>query len=357
MPRIRHTLLLSVLTLGTSVINLVDVQAGCHGPSGGYAGGHSGGHSRYQAPPIYRAPVPQYGMPEPVYIESHPQFAEPRVVLVRRPARTRVAQLQQSSGGFIQPTGGVQSPAGIQTGVAGGTPITQQAAGRNPVQPVTQVSAPTSQTFGLPQTGTQPGGQAVNVQGQTSGPETGSALPAAANRVPTTGVTSQPARTGSSQPVTTAPGVSADTGSQSVPPSATSGSPAGASSTDVDAQSSALEALGGFAAPAETAPSEAPTQAASEQPSYVGEWVASLANGSRVQLSLKADGSFLWTAANKEGKASSFQGSFTISDGSLSLARGSDNQKLSGSMATTGPNGFSFQLAGAKAPALEFVRN
>jgi hypothetical protein len=89
----------------------------------------------------------------------------------------------------------------------------------------------------------------------------------------------------------------------------------------------------------------------------VGEWVASLANGSRVQLSLKSDGNFLWTAANKDGKASSFQGSFTISDGSLSLARSSDNQKLSGSMATTGPNGFSFQLAGAKAPALEFVRN
>lgn len=370
MPRIRHTLLLSVLTLGTSVTNLVDVQAGCHGRSGGYSGGHSGGHSWSQtphyhssfghaAPPIYSAPVPQYappapqyGIPEPVFVESHPQFAEPRGVLIQSSGRTRVAQLQQSSGGLIQPTGSIQSSAGIQQGVAGGALITQQAAGQNALQPGTQVPASASQTIGQPQAGTQSGGQVVNVQGQSTGAETGSASPATGNPVPAPGTSSQPAAAGSSQPATTAPAVSSRPGSQSASPSATGGS-----ATVTDAQSSALEALGGFAAPADAAPSEAPTQAASEQPSYVGEWVASLANGSRVQLSLKSDGNFLWTAANKEGKASSFQGSFTISDGSLSLARSSDNQKLSGSMATTGPNGFSFQLAGAKAPALEFVRN
>jgi hypothetical protein len=372
MPRIRHTLLLSVLTLGTSMTSLVDVQAGCHGRSGGYSGGHSGGRSwsqapRYHssighaAPPIYGAPVPQYASPvpqyvtpEPVFVESHPQFAEPRVVLVQNPGRTRVAQLQQTSAGLIQPDGGSQSPAGIQQGLAGGFPMTQQVPGQNPVQQGTQLSAPAPQTTGQPQAGTQHGGQVINVQGQATGGQTGAALPAAGNRVPETVGTSQQAVAGNSQPGTNAPAVSSESGSLAASPSTTSGSATGSSAAVTDAQSSALEALGGFAAPA---PSEAPTQAASEQPSYVGEWVASLANGSRVQLSLKSDGNFQWTAANKDGKASSFQGSFTISDGSLSLARSSDNQKLSGSMATTGPNGFSFQLAGAKAPALEFVRN
>jgi hypothetical protein len=375
MPRIRHTLLLSVLTLGTSMTSLVDVQAGCHGRSGGYSGGYSGGHSwsqapRYHssighaAPPIYGAPVPQYaspapqyGIPEPVFVQSHSQFAEPRVVLVQNPARTRVAQLQQTSGGFIQPAGGTQSPAGIQQGLAGGAPMTQQVPGQNPVQPGTQLSASAPQTIGQPQAGTQPGGQVIHVQGQATGGQTGAALPVGGNRVPETAGISQQAVAGNSQPGTNASAVSSESGSPAASPSATGGSATGSSSPATDAQSSALEALGGFAAPAAAAPSEAPTQAASEQPSYVGEWVASLANGSRVQLSLKSDGNFLWTAANKDGKASSFQGSFTISDGSLSLARSSDNQKLSGSMATTGPNGFSFQLAGAKAPALEFVRN
>ena len=120
----------------------------------------------------------------------------------------------------------------------------------------------------------------------------------------------------------------------------------------LDAQQSALQALGGFGPPATAATQSTPVP----QMPLAGMWTANLANGSRVQLALQADGSFSWTAVNKDGQSSVFQGTYTMQNGSLSLTRGNDGQKLDGSMTLTGPNTFSFQLSAAQSGSLDFVR-
>ena len=124
-----------------------------------------------------------------------------------------------------------------------------------------------------------------------------------------------------------------------------------AASVEQNAMESALQALMGdtsaAAQPVTTAPQGAPT----------GEFSATISNGSTIRLSLRADGSFVWLA-NKAGKASNFQGSFAVNGGSLTLLRGSDNQKLEGSFALTA-NGFKLRLAGQNnqnGDELNFVR-
>lgn len=87
---------------------------------------------------------------------------------------------------------------------------------------------------------------------------------------------------------------------------------------------------------------------------HVGTWTATVGSDATVQLSLQADGSFQWVAS-KGGKQSRFDGQFTISDGTLTLARSSDNQKLSGSMSFNG-QGFNFKLNGAKDAGLNFTQ-
>ncbi len=115
-----------------------------------------------------------------------------------------------------------------------------------------------------------------------------------------------------------------------------------------NAQTSALQALGGFA----------PPQTAQVQtPAHVGNWSATLGNGASVQLVLQADGSFSWSATNKSGNASTFQGSYTVGNGSLTLTRANDSQRLAGSMTTTSNNAFSFKLAGNNAAGINFTRS
>ncbi len=115
-----------------------------------------------------------------------------------------------------------------------------------------------------------------------------------------------------------------------------------------NARTSALQALGGFAPP-QTA--QAPT------PAHVGNWTATLGNGASVRLVLQADGAFSWSATNKAGKASTFQGSYTVGNGSLTLTRGTDNQKLAGGMTTSGNDAFSFKLTGNNAAGINFTRS
>ncbi|MEI6539898.1 MAG: hypothetical protein WCO86_10295 [Planctomycetota bacterium] len=125
-------------------------------------------------------------------------------------------------------------------------------------------------------------------------------------------------------------------------------------SAPVDPQQSALQALGGFAPP--QAAIQPATTVSGEQSSMAGSWTANLPNGARVQLMLQADGNFAWTALNKDGQSSVFQGSYAIENGGLSLTRSNDGQKLQGSITLTGANTFSFKLSAAQSSSLDFVR-
>lgn len=135
--------------------------------------------------------------------------------------------------------------------------------------------------------------------------------------------------------------------------SVTTLSPSTGSSTG-DAESSALDALGGFAPPTDSAPD---TRATTQPALYVGTWTANLKNGARVQLELEAAGRFRWVATSKNSRTSSFEGTYTVENGSLTLIRAEDNQKLAGNMNQNGENAFRFKLAGTtNAAALEFNR-
>ncbi|MCH2211607.1 MAG: hypothetical protein MK110_09910 [Fuerstiella sp.] len=115
-------------------------------------------------------------------------------------------------------------------------------------------------------------------------------------------------------------------------------------------QLTALQALGGFAPP-----QSAPVQ--TQTPTHVGNWTATLGNGAHVQLILQADGNFRWSATNKAGIASSFSGRFMVGNGSLTLIRDNDSQRLEGSMTNDSQNNFSFKVAGMNTAAINFTRN
>ncbi len=84
-----------------------------------------------------------------------------------------------------------------------------------------------------------------------------------------------------------------------------------------------------------------------------GDFSASISNGAQVQLSLRADNSFVWIAT-KSGKQSSFQGSFSLAGSDLTLVR-SDSQKLTGTLTQTA-SGFQLKLTGQTDAGLSFVR-
>ncbi|MEQ9411454.1 MAG: hypothetical protein RIK87_27310 [Fuerstiella sp.] len=121
-----------------------------------------------------------------------------------------------------------------------------------------------------------------------------------------------------------------------------------------NAQLSALQALGGFAPPA--TPTTQP-QPQPQTPVHVGTWSASLGNGATVRLVLNSDGTFTWSATNKAGSTSSFSGSYTVSNGTLTLNRSNDNQQLAGNFNTSGNDAFSFKVAGNNAAAINFARS
>jgi len=117
-------------------------------------------------------------------------------------------------------------------------------------------------------------------------------------------------------------------------------------------------------------PAETPAQTTSESmpqfqpapanssntPTHIGTWKATLSNNASISLDLQDDGSFTWSARNKEGQASEFQGRFKITDGALTLIR-QDNQQLAGSLTINNSNRFTFKLNGAKDNGLDFQRS
>ena len=75
-----------------------------------------------------------------------------------------------------------------------------------------------------------------------------------------------------------------------------------------------------------------------------------------MELSLNENESFTWSATNKSGQTSSFEGTYKVGTGTLTLVRSNDNQQLAGNMTTQNNNTFSFRLAGQQAATLNFVR-
>jgi len=298
-------LFLSAVLSSVCAVSAIPVEAGCHGRSGGYS--HSASYSSRVSyhQPVYSTPIysqPAYPQPQPMYGQTQPM--------------PRYNPAQQ------------------------GFPMTQ---GMQPQQnfPVQQ-SLPTQQGFAATGQTAQAGAMPMTQPGHiANGPATG---PAMVNGQSPIG-----------SPGSAVPGASANQPGAIQAPSNVPGS----NPSFNDAQQSALQALGGFAPPQETTPaSPEPVQQTvqTQQPSFTGTWTASLANGARVQLALQADGSFSWTAINKDGQSSVFQGIYNVENGSLSLTRNNDGQKLSGSVTTTGTNAFSFQLSVAQSSSLDFVR-
>ena len=136
------------------------------------------------------------------------------------------------------------------------------------------------------------------------------------------------------------------------------------------AEASALQMLAAMsasqAAPAQAAAAAQPAQqaasqipqftAANQQPAanHVGTWKANLGNNQAVELTLKADGSFVWTAV-RSGKSSTFEGQFRLESGRLTLVRSNDLQQMAGSWSGAG-NQFTFKLGGATTGSLAFQR-
>ena len=120
-----------------------------------------------------------------------------------------------------------------------------------------------------------------------------------------------------------------------------------------NASMTALQALASMSA---IPSSNVQTPAQPQQPTQVGTWNAQLSNGARVQLKLQSDGSFSWTPTNQSGRSSSFAGSYSIANGSLTLTRSTDSQKLGGTLTQKGSNSFNFKLAGTNDGGLNFVR-
>ena len=339
MIRHSHKLLLAAVLSGFSALSAGTVDAGCHGRSGGsYGGSHSSSHSysqsSYHSPvysqPVYQQPVySQPSYPQQVYSQpSYPQSGYPQSGYPQQPVYS------QNSYGQSQPLYG-QQPQQLPQQQAQQFPQTQQAQTLQPLQQTQQMAPQQQQQTPLSQTQVQSGNVQLNVS-QTGLAQTGLTQAVAPQSLIQTN--------------------SAPTQVAAQAPTLAGGPTAGNTAPVNDATQSALLALGGFGPP-QTATTQAAVQAPqTQQPAFTGTWTANLSNGARVQLLLQADGSFSWTAVNKDGQSSSFQGSYSMDNGSLSLSRSTDGQKLSGSLTNGSANSFSFKLSDAQASSLDFVR-
>ena len=339
MIRHSHKLLLAAVLSGFSAFSGASVEAGCHGNSGGgysasrsYSSSHSHIHS-YSQPvylqPVYRQPVyPQQTYPQPVYPQpvygqpvygqagyAQPGYGQPQLVPGQQQQTFPQSQpLQQPQyQGQAQPLQQpqMQQSVAVNGGAFNGNLANGQQQMQQPQQQVQQQQL---------QAGTA----------QASAPQAF----AQQNQAPA-----------GLAPTGAAPAVAAPNGNL-----ATNAPPAN------DATQSALQALGGFAPPQDATVQSTGQVPQAPQSTFTGSWTASLSNGARVQLSLQADGNFSWVAVNKDGQSSSFEGTYSMENGSLSLSRSTDGQKLTGSLTPSGANNFSFKLSDAQASSLDFVR-
>lgn len=376
MNRMTKKIVTALIGLGAVSTAIHDVQA-CPGGGRGYGGSYGG----YRPAPVctqprYVQPAPQPYYQQPAYPPGYEQpalggYANPAI---GQPNPQLIAgQNPSASPNQLPPT--VQKMANVRPT---GAPRPQQApAGQlAPQQQPQRLAQPALRTGGQQQQqfATQPTGrpqqtvapsQRVAAQGQ---PSAGSNPLLALGSQP---VASQPQQAPARQ-VVQRPQSQPSQSIQRAQPESQGTSPMN------QAQISALQALASFEGdePQQLdAPAEQPEQAEAEsfeeaqpvqvarntgrpagQPMHIGQWSASLQNGSKVQLTLQPNGSFTWVATSGE-KVSSFEGSYTVSNGSLTLVRSSDNQKLIGSITPSGSSSFTFKLTGAKDAGLNFSRS
>jgi hypothetical protein len=305
------TLVSAVAGLGFLTSMATDASA-CGGRGGG---GWGGGfrHNNYNYQSNY---YPQYQQ----YPQQYPQQQLPPQQFPQQQVQQQ--QYQQVPQQQVQQ---FQQPQGQQ--------LPQQQFQQGQQQQVQQ--APQQQQFsqqGVPQGQTVQGQQVVQGQG----------APVARNAVaaPQTRVVAKPVSTGGVNVV-----------SNNAPAAVPQGVPA--QPTQGSAEMSALQALSGWDGSEPAADAQATAQATFNP---VGEFVATLANGATVRLSMMDDSTFTWVATNK-GKNSSFQGSYTIEGGSLKLLRSNDSQKLEGSFGQSA-TGFNFKLgSGQSETSMSFVRS
>ena len=319
-----HKLILKAVLGGLVLASAVPADAGCHSRSSGSS------HSSHQ---VYSRPIHSVPVYQP-HVHSQPVYQEP---VYQQPV-------------YSQPT--YPQPTYPQS-----QPIYAQGQPQYGNAPPT-VTASSQQSYPIngqpPQAGSMPGNSGAFPGGPVSGaPVSGSAFPVSAlapaqNQIPGMQLPANAAY-GNGAPINGAPISSAPI--SSAPANAAPVNPA-----IMNAQQSALQALGGFAPPDAVAAQAATDPQAAPQMSLAGVWTAQLANGSRVQLSLQADGNFSWTAVNKDGQSSVFQGTYAMQNGSMSLTRGNDGQKLDGTLTLTSANTFRFQLTAAQSASLDFVR-
>ncbi len=85
-----------------------------------------------------------------------------------------------------------------------------------------------------------------------------------------------------------------------------------------------------------------------------GTWKVSLPGNQSVELVLRDDGQFSWTAT-KSGATSAFAGTYQLTGDQLTLVRSNDQQQMRGTW-TANDSGFIFKLDGATTGGLNFHR-
>lgn len=93
----------------------------------------------------------------------------------------------------------------------------------------------------------------------------------------------------------------------------------------------------------------APTPQAEIQLDIVGEWSAPRPDGGAIGLSLKPDGTFVWSVQDKDGKKDSFEGTFSLEDNLLMLERKAGGA-LMGRVVALANTKFQFKVIGGGEP-------
>ena len=304
MNRLTKQMVAALLGVGSICGTFAEVHA---------CGGRGGGGGYYRARPVYVQP--SYPAPPQAWSGAPAGALRPAAPVTNPIATQRGSQL----------------PPAVQRMSGGGAPASQQQPAQVAVQPRQAMPA-----------------QKVQQPVASSGQRSISALQSLGGGAPQLGQTAPIQQQRTQQVAATRPQNNAP-------------QPEVASPMD-EVQQSALLALGGEDAGLAAEPinqaaaSTGVTETSVPLASHVGEWKATIPNNATVQLTLNADGSFAWVAVNGD-KTSSFEGSYTMSGGALTLVRSSDNQKLAGQLTPTKDGGLNFKLNGTKDAGLNFFRS